>query len=181
MALIVKNMNVQRTSGPTAGSGQAVLTQWINVKRPALVVPQSGLTEQLFRVAGGRVLVHLLYGEATVVLTATDPVLKVSSKALDNAAAAVGTAVDVASTVNAASLEVGGSLSVLGSGAALVKNNAGAGIATLGRIPWVAPQGEIYLTAGASNTTGAMKWDIWYQPLDPGAYVYAVPTATAAI
>jgi hypothetical protein len=43
-------------------------------------------------------------------------------------------------------------VNVLGSGAALVKNNAGAALSTLGRVEWIAPQGEIYLTAGAHQS-----------------------------
>lgn len=178
MALLVKNVNVGRTSGPTTGAGQSVLGQYIHVLRPAALVPQT-TTDIIFRVYGGKVLVHLLWGEVSgVAISSTDPVLKVSSKALDATSTAVGTAVDVASTVSIASLEIGGNVTVLGSGAALVKNNAGAGIATLGRIPWIAPQGEIYLTAGASSTTGKMQWEIFYQPLTEGAYVVANGTQT---
>lgn len=173
MALLIKNQKQQRADQP-------VLQQWIQATRPALLLPAT-TTEQLFRVFGGRVLIHMFVGEVTVVLDATDPVVKISSQKLSNAAATVGTAVDIASTANLASLEVGGNVNVLGSGAALIKTNAGGAISTLGRIPWIAPQGQIYLTTGGTNLTGFMKWDCWYQPLDAGAYVAPVPVAVAKI
>ncbi len=179
MAFLIKNSNTQRTNGP-AGVGQAFVSQNIHVQRPTLALPQS-TTEQLFRVYGGRVIVHGMLGEVTTILDSTDPVGKISSKALSVAAAAVGTAVDVASTVSIASLEVGGKVFVEGDGTAWVKSNAGAAFIGTNSGSWIAPQGEIYLTTGASNLTGFMKWDLWYEPLDAGAYVAAVTTATAAI
>jgi hypothetical protein len=181
MAFLIKN-TPQRSTGPN-NPGASVLSQFTQVSRAAKVLPQS-TTQILFKVIGGRVLVHYLIGEVTTVLTATDPVGKISSKKLNAALdTAVGTAVDVASTVDIASLEVGGFVMVEGDGTAWVKSNAGCAFGgASGAIgPWIAPNGEIYLTTGASNTTGAMKWDLWYQPLDPGAYVIAVDTATAAV
>lgn len=178
MAFVVKNSRPRSTS--SANAGMAILEQFIHIVRPALVLPQS-TTEQLFRVYGGRVLVKAMVGTVTTVLTATDPTAKISSKALDTASAGIGTAVDIASTVNAASLEVGGTLFVEGDGTALVKANAGATFIGTNTGLWIAPAGEIYLTTGANNTTGVMKWDIWYQPLDEAAYVVPVATATAAI
>lgn len=175
MAFLVKTGKA-RTTGPS-NSGFAYVQQYISVTTPASTLPQS-TTAQIFQVTGGRVLVHLLYGEVTTVLTATDPVLKFSHKRLNAAmAAAVGTAVDLASTTNIASLEVGGNVTVLGSGAGFIKNNAGAGIATLGRIPFVLPNGETFITTGGNNTTGQMQFTMWYQPLDPNAVV----TATTAL
>jgi hypothetical protein len=93
MAFIAKNVRNRRP-------GRPVLSQWLHVARTTALVPQSGgsATDIIFRVFGGRVLVHLLIGEVTTVISGTDPVLKVSSKKLDGTPAAVGTAVDVAST-----------------------------------------------------------------------------------
>lgn len=179
MAFLIKNTNTQRTAGP-AGVGQAIVDEAIHVKRAGAVLPQTS-THQLFRVRGGKVLVKQMVGTATVVLTATDPVAKISSKALSAASVAIGTAVDVASTVNLASLEVGGMVFVEGDGTALVKSNAGAAFIGTNTGMWIAPEGEIYVTTGANNTTGQIQWDLWYQPLDAGAYVEAITTATAAI
>jgi hypothetical protein len=175
MALLIKNQH-----RPTASSIQpTVLDQWQKVSQPAVALPAS-TTGQLFRVKGGRVLVRSLIGQVTTAIQATDPVLKVSSKALDTASAAVGTAVDVASTVDISSLEVGGLLFVEGDGTAIVKSNAGAAFIGTNSGQWIAPQGEIYLTTGATKT-GAIKWDIWYQPIDPGAYVEAAPLTSSLL
>lgn len=166
MAFLVKQQH-----RPTGSSIQeAVLEQWIKVTQPAIILPAS-TTGQLFRVFGGKVLVMALIGTVTTVLDSTDPVLKVSSKQLSNAAVAVGTAVDIASTVSIASLEVGGTVFVEGDGTAIVKANAGCMLMGTNTGRWVAPQGEIYLTTGGTNLTGIMRWDLWYQPLDAGAFV----------
>ena len=178
MAFLVKQSNQRRTAGP-AGNGQAVLSQWIHVSRGALALPQS-TTEQLFRVYGGRVLVRLLVGEVTTVIESTDPVLKVSVSSLTDAAALQGTAYDIASTLDISSDEVGTLYAVEGDGTAIISGNqVSASVEAFG-MGFVMKQGQIYITTGASKT-GAIKWDIWYQPLDEGAYVSAVSTATAAI
>ena len=168
MAFMVKNVNAPRATGMT-GSGQGVLSQFVHVSRPTQSLPAT-TTDILYRVFGGRVLVHLLVGEVTTVIQAQATTLKVTGKKLDNASAAVGTAVDICATVDGNAKEVGSLYIPIGSGAAAIWSNAGAGIATLGRNNWVSPQGEIYITTGATST-GQMKWDIWYQPLDEGAYV----------
>lgn len=184
MAFLIKNTNTQRTAG-VAGNGQAILNQWIHVARPAAVLPQS-TTEMLFRVFGGKVWIHGLVGTATVILTATDPGLSINSTALSAAGVAVGTTLVIATTVSLASLEVGGMAQVEGDGTAIVKYAAGGILAFNGAVAtttggWLAPQGEIYCTTTGSNTTGQVKWDLWYQPLEEGAYVVAQNAGTAII
>lgn len=178
MAFLIKSAK-NRVAGPSS-PGFAWLDQRELVSRAAKTVPQT-TTEQLFRVYGGRVLVKALIGEVTTIMPATDAQLSVLSKKLDNAGAAVGTAVTIASTVTSANREVGGTFYVEGDGTALVAANAGNVLIGSNSGQWICPQGEIYLNAAASSTTGAIKWDLWYQPLDPGAYVVAVDVATAAI
>lgn len=179
MAFLVKQSNQQRTSGPT-GNGQAILSQYVHVKRAAKSLPQS-TTEQLFRVYGGRVLVKLLIGEVTTVIEGTDPVMKVSVSKLTTAGALVGTAYDIASTLDISSDEVGTMYGVEGDGTAITSGGQVAGsLEAFGTGFVMAGPGQIYLTTGASKT-GAIKWDLWYQPLDEGAFVVAVDTATAAI
>jgi hypothetical protein len=170
MAFIVKNAPTSRM-GSAAGTGFSYIQQYTHVVRPGQVLPAT-TTDIIFRVFGGRVLVHRLVGEVTTICSATATNLKVTGKKLDASSAVVGTAVDICANAAVTSKEVGASFTVLGSGAAAIVSNAGAGIATLGLIPFVAPQGELYITTDATNT-GAMKWDIWYQPLDEGAYVVA--------
>lgn len=171
MALILKD--VKRPSGSSGRFG--TVDQWIQVTQAnqttgaGLALPAS-TTGQLFRVRGGRCLVQMIIGEVTTIIQAQATTLKLSSKKLDNSSVAVGTAVDICATVDGNAKEVGSLYIPLGSGAAAIWSNAGAGIATLGRIPFVVPQGEIYATTVATST-GAMKWDIWYLPLDAGAFI----------
>jgi len=177
MAFLIKS-DRGRSTGPSS-PGQAYIYQTIHVKRAAKALPQT-TTQQLFRVYGGRVMVHLLLGEVTTVIEGTDPVLKVSAERLDDAGALVGTVYDIASTLDISSDEVGSIYTVEGDGTAIVSPQlAAAGYGT-GRGPWVMPQGAIYITTGASKT-GAIKWDLWYQPLDEGAFASAVDVATAKV
>lgn len=176
MALLVKNSNTMRTAG-VAGVGQAILSQYIHVARPATALPAT-TTDILFRVYGGRVVMYLLVGQVTTIIQAQACNIRVSGKALDVTSTAVGTAVDVCANVDGNAKEVGSMYVPLGSGAAAIWSNAGAALGTLGRNPVILPQGEVYITTSATNT-GAMKWDIWYQPLDEGAYVVANGVAAA--
>ena len=177
MALLIKNTNVGRSAGnfPT---GQATLDQLIHVLTSARSLPQS-TTDVIFKVRGGRVWVRLLIGEVTTVIQGTDPVLKVSSQKLDAAmTATVGTTYDIASTLDLSSDEVGTIYTVEGDGTAIVSPQV-AGAGYFGALDgFIAPRGQIYLTTGASKT-GATKWDLWYLPLDEGAYVEG--TAVAAV
>jgi hypothetical protein len=179
MALMLKNRTFNRSTGSASAQGYAYLEQLIHVSVPARTIPAT-TTDQLFRVKGGRVKVKALVGEVTTVIQTQADNMKVSSKRLDNSSAAVGTAVDVASNLDITAMEVGGSVFVEGDGTALVKSTAGAVLMGTNSGEWIAPQGEIYLTTSATNT-GAMKWDLWYVPLDEGAWVEPVLSATAAI
>lgn len=180
MALLIKD-----TQRPTGSSGrQATIDQWIRVSQVSstgtgIALPAS-TTGQLFRVKGGRVVVKALLGEVTTVIQTQADNLKVSVKKLDAASAAVGTAVDVASNLDVTAIEVGGFLFVEGDGTALVKSTAGGALIGPNSGMWIAAQGEIYLTTSATNT-GAVKWDIWYQPLDAGAFVEAAPLTAGVL
>lgn len=170
MAFLIKNNNVPRTPSST-GSGTGVVDQFIHVQRAAATIPAT-TTDIIFRVFGGRVLVKMLVGEVTTVIQTQADNMKVSSKRLTNAGVASGTAVDIAANVDITGKEVGSSYFVEGDGTAGVLSNAGGALIGANSGNWIAPQGEIYLTTSATNT-GAMKWDIWYLPLDEGAYVKA--------
>lgn len=173
-------MSFQIKNHKNRPTGQPQVAQMTQVSRAAKALPQN-TTEILFKVIGGRVLVKALVGEVTTIIQNSDPVVKVSSKKLNAAMdTAVGTAVDIASTVDITSLEVGGSVFVEGDGTAAVKSSAGAVFIGTNSGYWIAPNGEIYLTTGASKT-GALKWDLFYEPLDPGAFVIPVDVATAAV
>jgi hypothetical protein len=140
-----------------------LLTLGIHVQKSSASLPQTA-TQNLFTVAGGRVLVTLLFGEVTTIIQSSDPVAKITSTPT------VGTAVDVGATVDITSLEVGGFIVVEGDGTAMIKGNAGAGMPGTGQGKWICATGIINLITGASKT-GATKWDLWYFPLDVGATV----------
>lgn len=173
MAKLVKNQR-------TVPLGQARLREVVHVQRPTLALPQT-TTEILFRVYGGRVRVVLLIGEVTTVIQSTDPVAKITAGRLSDAGVLVGTVYDIASTLDMSSDEVGTIYTVEGDGTAIISPQlAGAGYIGAANNGWIMPQGEIYLTTGASKT-GAIKWDLWYESLDEAAYAVPVVTATAAI
>lgn len=172
-------MSFQIKNQKYANTGTPILAQWIQVSRPTLALPQT-TTQQLFRVHNGRVLVQALIGEVTTVIQSTDPVCKISVSRLTNAGVLEGTAYDIASTLDMSSDEVGTMYGVEGDGTALTSGNQVGGSLELTAREWVMQQGQIYLTTGASKT-GAIKWDLWYQPLDPGAYVVSVNVATVAV
>jgi hypothetical protein len=134
-----------------------------HVAKAAATLPQTA-TGHLFIVTGGRVMVTLLFGEVTTIIQSSDPVLKITGTPT------TGTAVDIASTVDITSLEVGGKLIVEGDGTAMVKGNAGAAFFANGAHEFIATIGFIDLVAGASKT-GATKWDLFYFPIDDGALV----------
>lgn len=179
MAFLIKNRSTSNLTGSAAAQGFAVISQSIHVSCPTRTVPAT-TTDQIFRVRGGRVRVKALIGEVTTVIQTQTDNMKVSSKKLDTASAAVGTAVDIAANLDITAMEVGGLYFVEGDGTAGVKSTAGGAYIGPNGGEWIAPQGEIYLTTSATNT-GAMKWDLWYEPLDEGAFVVPVVTATAAI
>lgn len=134
-----------------------------HVAKAAAALPQTA-TGHLFVITGGRVMVTLLFGEVTTIIQSTDPVIKVTGTPT------TGTAVDIASTVDISSLEAGGKLIVEGDGTAIVKGNAGAAFFANGAHEFIACTGYIDLVAGASKT-GAVKWDLFYFPIDDGALV----------
>ena len=183
MAYVIKNMpSSAQVGGSDSRQGRALLGQWAQVTRPSAAINANASPEIAFRVFGGRVLVHLLLLEVTVVIGAGAITHKWSGKKLTDGGAASGTAVDItAASASLANREVGAFLVALGSGAAGIISNAGAGIMTLGRNSFIVPQGEIYSTTGGADTTGSVRYDIWFQPLDSGAYVVAQPAGTAVI
>ena len=175
MAFLIKNSNQGRVAG-SLGTGQATIQQWIHLKRAAQTLPAT-TNEVLFQVFGGRVLVHLLLAEVTTVIAATDPISTVEAVRLNDSKALVGTLAVIGTTLDMSSDEVGTIYTVEGDGTAIVSAQlAGFGQIGAAQNPWIMPQGEIYHKTTATKT-GALKWDLWYQPLDEGAYVETVQTA----
>lgn len=136
--------------------------EWVHVSKASATLPAS-TTQNLFTIAGGRVLVKMLVGEVTTVVQNQACTLKVSS------VPTVGSAVDIASNLDINAFEAGGLLVVEGDGTALIGAAGGAGAANAANaLPFILPIGTVRITTGATNT-GATKWDVWYKPLDAGA------------
>ena len=135
------------------------------VDRATAALPQS-TAEALFTVAGGGCLVTLLLGEVTTVIQtqACNTKLTVNPTA--------GTSGDVASVLDITADEVGTLYFPEGDGTALVGVNAGTGFTAGVKQPFIVPVGTIDLDCAASNT-GAVKWSIFYVPLDAGAVIAA--------
>jgi hypothetical protein len=134
------------------------------VSKAAATLPAT-TTQNIFTIAGGRVLVTCLVGEVTTVCSATASNLKVTS------VPTVGSAVDVAANLAIASFELGAILVVEGDGTAIIGASAGAGFApALNALPFILPIGTLRIETSGTNT-GATKWDLFYVPIDDGAYV----------
>ena len=164
MAFLAKNY--ANPSTRYANGDAPVLEQWVRVSRATDTLPQTA-TETLFTVSGGRVLVKAMIGEVTTVIqtqaNSTSVVHNSDANAND---ATLASGLDITGDV------VGQLYTVEGDGTALV-DGAGAVQAALGG-GFILNPGAIRLTCAASNT-GSVKWDLYYMPLDPTAYV--VPSA----
>lgn len=133
----------------------------IRVDRAAAVLPATA-TQTIFTVAGGRVLITTLVGEVTTATTATATTLAVNLVGSVNGLTQV-----VCSATSVASLTVGTeyAFTALATaptiGAAFNQNNE-----------TVFTPGVVQAVTSATNT-GAMKWTVFYIPLDDGASVVA--------
>ena len=141
-----------------------LFTLGIHVQKAAATVPAT-TTQNIFTIAGGRVLVTCLVGEVTTAIQNQACNLKCTS------VPTVGTAVDVASNLAIANFELGALLVVEGDATGMIGAAAGAGFApALNALPFIIPIGVLRIETSATNT-GATKWDIFYFPLDDGANI----------
>jgi hypothetical protein len=143
--------------------GQPLVDTWEHVKKASATLPAT-TTQNLFTVRGGRVLVKLLLGEFTTLVQTQACNTKVTS------VPTTGSNVDIAANVDITAREVGAKYFVEGDGTAGVLSNAGAAFIGANSGYFIVPAGTIRMETAATNT-GAMKWDLWYQPLDEGAEV----------
>lgn len=153
------------TQAFVAGKALRQLEYGIKVDKATATLPQSA-TGHIFQIIGGRVLLTDLTGEVTVIIQAQATTLKPTSTPT------VGTAVDLATTVDMNAKEVGCLLGITGLPSdAMVATNAGLGVVPYRKL--VLPVGYLDLITVASST-GSIKWSLTYIPLDDGAYVVAV-------
>ena len=138
-----------------------------HVARPTAIWPQAA-DQTIFTISGGRVFVTSLSGVFTVAASGTANNLSV------NSVPTVGTAAVIASTLAAASFEIGAIVVVEGDATAVIGVATGAGFApALNALPFILPTGNVTITCSGSNATGSIKWDLFYFPLDEGAQVVA--------
>ena len=121
-----------------------------------------------FHVSGGNVLLTGFYGEITV----AQAVAQVLAIDLDVDA---GTDVPLGSNGAEANNYVVGRMCYLPAAAGAVTWSAAGGACPLEiGPPIVLSPGMITVTSSGSQTTGRMKWALWYVPIEDGAYVEAV-------
>lgn len=145
------------------GSQLAAINLGTKVSTSGKTVPQNAASA-LFTVTGGRVVVLGIVGEVTTVIGGTTP----SAKLVANPT--TGTDSDITSAVAITSDPVGNLYGVATVGGALVVLES---VAPLNQTPFVVKAGTIDLNVSAADATGAIKWDLFYVPLDPGASVTA--------
>lgn len=135
----------------------------LSVSQPAKTVPQNALSA-LFTVSGGRVIVTGIVGEVTTVIGGTTP----SAKLVANPT--TGADSDIASAVAITGDAVGNLYGVSTVGGALAVLES---VAPTPQEPFVVKAGTIDLHVSAADATGAIKWTLFYVPLDDGATVVA--------
>ncbi len=150
-------------SSMVKGSQLRALNFGTKVDQPAKTVPQNALSA-LFTVSGGRVLVTGVVGEVTTVIGGTTPAAKLVANPT------VGTDSDIVTAVAITDDPVGNLYGISTVGGALKVLESVAG---LGQEPFVLKAGTLDLHVSAADATGAIRWSLFYIPLDTGASVAA--------
>lgn len=146
------------------GAQAALLSEFgSKVSRATSNLPQTAQSA-LFNVLGGRVLVTGIVG------TVTTAVQNQANNTKIVANPTTGGDVDMCTTLSIANKGVGTLFGIQAYGSAMIGAEAGA--VPLPTSPIVVAVGTIDLNCAASNT-GQVRWDIWYIPLDTGAYITA--------
>jgi len=123
-------------------------------------VPQT-----LFTIAVGKVLVKLFMATVSTIHAGATQNIKTQT------APTAGTAVALSTDLDTNALEAGATLYVEGDGTATVKANGGVVLTSAtGSGGFIVSPGTITFTPSATQT-GATSWELWYVPLDDGAYV----------
>jgi hypothetical protein len=120
-------------------------------------------TKPMFTITGGRVLVTALVGEvATTDLQAQANALTIDVDPTVGLPGALATGIETNGAL------IGTTFSITGNPADAAIKNTGVAIGCVS--PVIIPAGVITY-ATAADSTGEMKWSIWYIPIDPAAYV----------
>ena len=144
-----------------------ILTQHFlghSVSRATATLPQSTVGN-LFTVSTGRVLLTGIIGEVTTVIQTQANNTKIVFDPT-----VTGANVDLCAILDITADAIGTLYSITGT----VANAMLSGFAVQAQLtPIVLQPGAIALSCSASST-GSVKWDMWYLPLDTGAMVAAV-------
>lgn len=131
--------------------------------RATAALPQTAAAA-LFNVTG-RIKVLSIIGEVTTIIQNQAN----NTKLISNPT--VGADVDICAVADIANDAVGSQLSITGTLATAMVETVSAAL-VYQAAPVIVTAGTIDLSCSASNT-GSVKWIIDYQPIDPGAVVYA--------
>lgn len=140
------------------------ITYGARVERATAALPQT-TASALFTVSGGRIAITQIIGEVTTVIETQANNTKLTANPT------TGTDVDLCAVLDITADEVGTLYGISGLNSdALIGINAGAVPGQVRDV--IVPEGTIDLSCAASNT-GAVKWTLYYIPLDDGASVTA--------
>jgi len=138
----------------------------LRVDRATATLPQ-GTAAAIFNIVGGKVLITGILGECTTAIGGAN-----NTKLTANPTVATAGSADLCAVVDTNACDVGDILSITGTPAdAMVAAHVGA-CQMMGPLGVACQVGTIDLDC-AGSVTGAIKWSIWYIPLDDGAYVTA--------
>lgn len=140
------------------------------VERATAALPQA-TDGALFRITGGKICVHGIYGEVTTVIQN-----QANNTKLKHNPSNSGADVDLCAVLNIANDAVGQIYSIVGVLATAMKSTTENLVVPADNIPapgLILGPGDIELDCAASNT-GSVKWTLVYTPIDSGANVAAV-------
>lgn len=153
-------------SSGISGKQNRILKFGLRVDRAAAVLPATG-NQTLFTVATGKIIILGLLGEVTTVASATATLINFA--AVPTTGPVQNLNAPTASAIENATVGTLVTISGLFTDAAII-GGAGQILDSTGVV--IAP-GGIRITTSATNT-GALKYSLWYLPLDDGATVVAV-------
>lgn len=133
-------------------------------ERAAATLPQT-TAAAIFNVTGGRVMINQIVGEVTTVIQTQANNTKLTANPT------TGTSEDICAVLNISADEVGTLYGITGTASDAMLGTVAASVPgqTTGVI---VNTGSIDLDCAASNT-GAVKWTVFYSPIDDGAVVAA--------
>jgi hypothetical protein len=144
------------------GKSVRKVVEGIAVERATALPPQTA-TENLFTVAGGRVLLKQIIGEVTTAIGNVANNTNLSFNPTDGAAGNMCAVLDIDNDA------VGTVYGITGTVATAMQDSVNVLLAQA--TPHILKPGTIDLICAANSVTGAIKWTVIYVPIDDGAYI----------